>query len=93
MLLFISDKVCNTIGDDVYDCCSSSNQCGPNEGDCDFDSDCSNNLVCGSNNCPLPFPIDADCCKCPSNLVVHVDKCVGMLNLLNSKFSNSNFSL
>ena len=28
------------------ECCSSSNTCGLNEGDCDSDSDCSGNFVC-----------------------------------------------
>ena len=66
MLLFFSAKICNSIGDikdDVYDCCSSSNQCGLNEGDCELNSDCSGNLICGNDNCPPHFPSDADCCS------------------------------
>ena len=33
-----------------------------NEGDCDSDEDCFEDLVCGSNNCQSNFPHDADCC-------------------------------
>ena len=43
-------------------CCSSSNPCDLNQGDCDNDSECSGDLVCGKDNCPFPFPSDADCC-------------------------------
>ena len=32
-------------------CCTSSNPCGIGQGDCDSNSDCAGNLVCGSNNC------------------------------------------
>ena len=35
------------------DCCTSQNQCGEIEGDCDADSDCYENLKCGTNNCPI----------------------------------------
>ena len=56
-------ELCNAIkDDDIYTCCSSSNQCGANQGDCDSDNDCSGSLVCGEDNCQPPFPIDADCC-------------------------------
>ena len=34
-------------------CCTSQNQCGEIEGDCDADSDCYENLKCGTNNCPI----------------------------------------
>merc|ERR1711992_526723 len=60
-------NVCNGIGFpyDPYfrECCSSSKPCGLNEGDCDKDSECSGSLVCGKNNCPSPFPSNADCCE------------------------------
>ena len=39
-----------------WSCCSSSNQCGIGEGDCDNDSECSGNLVCGTDNCGSNFP-------------------------------------
>ena len=58
----ISGKVCNAMGVDIYTCCSSNNQCGRNQGDCDSDNDCSGNLVCGTGNCLFPFPLNADCC-------------------------------
>ena len=65
MRLLFSAEICNSIGDikdGVYECCSSSNQCGLNEGDCDDDIECSGNLICGDDNCPSHFPSDADCC-------------------------------
>ena len=45
------------------DCCTSSNQCGINEGDCDSDNECKVNLVCGRNNCVGDtFDSTDDCC-------------------------------
>ena len=53
-------KRCNGEDDD---CCTSSDRCNIGEGDCDFDSDCSENLFCGMNNCVGDtFDIDDDCC-------------------------------
>ena len=34
-----------------WNCCTSSNPCAVGEGDCDTDSDCDANLVCGTDNC------------------------------------------
>ena len=34
-----------------WSCCTSANQCGIGEGDCDTDSECSGNLKCGTDNC------------------------------------------
>ena len=36
------------------------------EGDCDNDTDCSGNLICGSKNCGANFHQLADCCKEPN---------------------------
>ena len=47
----------------MYKCCSSSNQCDLNQGDCDSDNDCSGNLICGNDNCQQQFPLDVDCCE------------------------------
>merc|ERR1712110_779379 len=54
---------CHT-GSGGWSCCSSSNQCGKGEGDCDNDSDCSGNLICGTNNCDTSkgFGSGYDCC-------------------------------
>ena len=44
-------------------CCTTKDPCGVDEGDCDKDSHCAGELVCGSNNCGSRFPSGADCCK------------------------------
>ena len=41
---------CNASKNDK-NCCKSSNPCSIGEGDCDKDSHCAGNLVCGKNNC------------------------------------------
>ena len=54
--------------------CTSSQQCGKGEGDCDTDADCAGNLKCGDgkngfdNNCDtsLGFPSSYDCCFDPA---------------------------
>ena len=38
-----------TISD--WNCCLLSNNCGVGEGDCDSDSECNGNLICGTDNC------------------------------------------
>jgi hypothetical protein len=68
----------NTLGKNCdgvnYDgeCCSVAAPCAINEGDCDRDSECQGNLVCGSNNCPAPFPKGADCCESSSGKEIRV---------------------
>ena len=51
-----------------WSCCTSTNQCGIGEGDCDVDSHCSENLKCGTDNCDttLGFPSAYDCCYDPA---------------------------
>ena len=50
----------------VYDasCCSTKNQCGIDQGDCDSDDECADGFICGLNNCPDSFSryASADCC-------------------------------
>jgi len=54
---------CDWSGLKKWSCCSITNQCGENEGDCDSDAHCSNNLKCGTENCVGPhFHPLADCC-------------------------------
>ena len=61
-----------TIGDDNY--CFWGHfgemRCHENEGDCDRDSHCFGDLVCGHNNCPKTSEFDAtdDCCTQPPSL-------------------------
>ena len=57
-------KVSNGIDFDS-ECCSTCEKCCINQGDCDSDKECSGALVCGEDNCPSPFPSDADCCENP----------------------------
>ena len=55
---------CNASNNDG-DCCSSSNKCGIGEGDCDKDSHCADNLVCGDDNCKSfdsAWSSSRDCC-------------------------------
>ena len=51
---------CNPANNDQT-CCTSSAQCGLGEGDCDHDSECAGDLVCGENNCAAGQSI-MDCC-------------------------------
>ena len=50
------------------ECCSVENPCGEGEGDCDFETECIGNLVCGTDNCGPQFVYDrlstdkGDCC-------------------------------
>ena len=47
--------------------CTFDQPCGIDQGDCDFDSQCSSGLKCGDNNCPaaLGFENGTDCCADP----------------------------
>ena len=58
--------------DEGYNCCTSSNPCGEGKGDCDNDSECQGNLVCGLDNCntALGFASDMDCCIVKGNFVI-----------------------
>ena len=60
----ILGKDCDGI---IYDaeCCSVAAPCANNEGDCDDESECQGDLICGQNNCPAPFHSGADCCESP----------------------------
>jgi len=50
-----------------WSCCTSSNPCGENQGDCDVNSDCKSGLVCEQNKCPSGFPSSSyDCCAKPA---------------------------
>ena len=47
------------------DCCTDSNKCKVNQGDCDSDSNCEEGLKCGTSNCPAEYPNSYDCCYLP----------------------------
>ena len=54
---------CDWSGLKKWSCCSITNLCGENEGDCDSDAHCLNDLKCGTENCVGPhFNPLADCC-------------------------------
>ena len=48
-------------------CCTPTNPCPKNQGDCDTDNDCKGNLICGKNNCPKNTGHSTydDCCYNP----------------------------
>ena len=52
------------------ECCTSSNLCDINEGDCDSDDDCMEGLKCGTHNCliktGLQWDSTDDCCYKPT---------------------------
>ena len=56
---------CDSSKDD-WDCCTSFDPCGVGEGDCDSDTDCIGDLICGYNNCQSLDSgwnyYDFDCC-------------------------------
>ena len=60
------DGSCATKYDGQY-CTSNPRACGLGDGDCDKDSECQGNLVCGTNNCACTsangWSTAADCCK------------------------------
>ena len=46
------------------ECCSSNIPCGSGQGDCDGDTECAGDLICGKNNCGPEFLwSSADCCQ------------------------------
>merc|ERR1719167_2042500 len=56
-------EVCDGTGENSGDCCTDGFPCKAGEGDCDSDSDCVGDLICGSNNCKgEAFAADDDCC-------------------------------
>ena len=55
-------KQCQPPHDD-WDCCTEECPCREGEGDCDEDSHCQGDLVCGTNNCVLDGDPEADCCE------------------------------
>ena len=44
------------------DCCTVHTPCGENEGDCDRDEDCADDLVCMPKSCGEGFRKNAECC-------------------------------
>ena len=59
------------------ECCSESNTCEIGEGDCDKDSECTGNLVCGTDNCKSIFGHGSktqDCCEEGETLCMWKDK-------------------
>ena len=64
---------CNASNTENHSCCTSSYPCVTGEGDCDSDSQCAGNLVCGEDNC---IHLDSDwsdplfdCCTKGKNII------------------------
>ncbi len=62
---------CDGVPSTGWSCCDVTSPCDVGGGDCDFDSHCSGNLICGSNNCLTDYSSSgsdwssaADCCTC-----------------------------
>ena len=69
IVIQITGQPCNNFGKDTTwldsgneDCCSLGEHgaCAEGEGDCDSDSECAGDLVCGDDNCP--WGGRDDCC-------------------------------
>ena len=67
--LFFTFKVaksCNGKPKIKWSCCTTGSPCDVGGGDCDKDSHCSGNLICGNNNCRKwgkHWKRSADCCE------------------------------
>ena len=48
----------------IQECCGTDNPCDEGHGDCDKDSECLGNLICGKNNCDRSkfLSNNTDCC-------------------------------
>ena len=57
-----------SIGDEDF--CTIDDPCGVNEGDCDGDHECKNELFCGSCPNSLGVSSDIDCCEPKGNIFV-----------------------
>ena len=59
-------------------CCTPTNPCDVDEGDCDSDSDCKAGLKCGSRNCKtksgLQWDVKDDCCYEPGKDMTNICK-------------------
>ena len=56
---------CNSFSacENFWTCCSNTNPCKINEGDCDSDNHCIGKLRCGVGNCGPLYPNNSDCCE------------------------------
>ena len=59
-------------------CCTTTNKCGENEGDCDTDSQCKEGLKCGTDNCigksGFQWGAADDCCYKPGRNLLNLLK-------------------
>ena len=56
---------CDGTQSDVDSCCTTNNLCGLEQGNCEDDSECIYELICGTNNCGANFPKGTNCCRKP----------------------------
>ena len=72
LLKFFCVSDCTASADDSG-CCTSKFQCYEGEGDCDSDSECAGDLLCGKDNCVnfnSAWPDSAfDCCTQGKNII------------------------
>ena len=58
------DSGCGTSGGTYWNCCTVKKPCGANQGDCDYNNQCAEGLICGVANCIGPeHQLNADCCE------------------------------
>ena len=79
------------------ECCSDTNKCGEQEGDCDSDVDCIDGLICGEDNCILNNdlwwdPFD-DCCEIPRSIHYTLYNLHSIKLIFLSYFEFSNYKL
>ena len=77
-MIHITGPQCNGgTWEEMHTCCTQSSPCGLGQGDCDLDTDCKNDLICGGmgggngnncmklcENCP-GFYQGSECCREP----------------------------
>jgi len=69
------NKKCRGRNIDTGRCCTKENPCNEGEGDCDVDNECSDDLICGNNNCKQFgsfFHEKDDCCVRQNPITISV---------------------
>ena len=77
--------------ENFWTCCSNTNPCKIDEGDCDRDDHCTENLRCGVGNCGSKYPNNSDCCEQKGKHIVIRNDC--SLKFWNLKLKQNTESL